>query len=400
MLGVALRCHVEKAAHQPLPLSLPVGLASIEGGMENIGVPPVLGAGPRCAETAWIRVNFSPSHAQALGQLAEVAADAAPPLPPEDLAIEADADAAGLGGGYARMHDSVSNIQRSRLLKAPLSGAGWSPPLVSVITPCLQSVDTLPDTLMGVVRAQQILRQAGEDLEHLVIDGGSQDGTQELLARHQSRYPFCRWQTDIGGGPYAAMNVGLRMALGHYCHVLNADDLLLDPDAYVAFLIRARQQNAALLLASIGYFRRPERCLRSEWIVQSPPPEQRLWHGQLRRGLHYPHPGFIAEASIYRGAGFDERYSLSADYKLMQTLLLLPGLSEHVAICTAPLVGMAEGGATSGWRSILRGKRQLAEINRDLGILAPAWRRYGHKLWLRLGRRRTPLPLPNYQGQY
>ena len=159
---------------------------------------------------------------------------------------------------------------------------------------------------MGVVRAREILQQSGEDLEHLVVDGGSQDGTQELLSRHGSRYPFCLWQTDIHGGPYAAMNVGLQLARGCYCHVLNADDLLLDPHAYVAFLIEARQRNAPLLLASIGYFRRPERKIRSEWIVHSPPPDLWLWHEQLRRGLHYPHPGFIAETSLYQATGFDE----------------------------------------------------------------------------------------------
>jgi glycosyltransferase involved in cell wall biosynthesis len=286
------------------------------------------------------------------------------------------------------------------LLNAPRSGPGWPTPLVTVITPCLQAADTLPDTLLGVVRARQILRQAGEDLEHLVIDGGSQDGTQELLARHQSKHPFCRWQTEVGGGPYAAMNVGLGMARGHYCHVLNSDDLLLDPAAYVAFLILARQQNALLLLASIGYFRRPERCLRSEWIVQFPPSDRSLWHEQLRRGLHYPHPGFIAEASIYRAVGFDERYSLSADYKCMQTLLLNQEVAERVSICQAPLVAMAEGGATSGWRAIFRGRDQLAQINRELGILAPAWRRYGRKLWLRWGRwRRLPVLLPSHQGE-
>jgi glycosyltransferase involved in cell wall biosynthesis len=343
-------------------------------------------------------VYLGSSGAQIVGQLTEVAADSAAQLPPEDLAIEADADVA-VFWGYVRVHDLFSSRQVIQLLMGLPSGFGMSPPLVTVITPCLQSADTLPDTLMGVVRAWEILQRAGEALEHLVIDGGSTDGTQELLERHASLNPFCRWQRDVGGGPYAAMNVGVEQALGRYCHVLNADDLLLDPSAYVDFLIQARQQNAALLLASIGYFRRPERCLRAEWIVRLPPSDPAVWHKQLRRGLHYPHPGFIAETSLYRATGFDERYDLSADYKLMLTLLLRPELAGRVAICSKPLVAMAEGGATSGWRAILGGKKQLAEINQDLGILAPAWRRYLGKFLLRLARRASPLSLPNYQGE-
>ena len=333
-----------------------------------------------------------------MGQLTEVAADPAAQLTPEDLVIEADADGAGFWG-TVRVHDLVSSIQGTHLLMALRSGSELSPPLVTVITPCLQSVDTLADTLMGVVRAREILQQAGEDLEHLVIDGGSTDGTQELLERHTSLHSFCRWQRDIAGGPYAAMNAGLQLARGHYCHVLNADDLLLDPGAYADFLIQGRQRNAALLLASIGYFRRPERYLRAEWIVHFPPPDLTAWHKQLRRGLHYPHPGFMAETDIYRAIGFDERYGLSADYKLMQSLLLRPELARNASICSLPLVAMAEGGATSGLRAILRGRRELAAINKDLGIQAPAWRRYWGKLWLRLARRSSPLSLPNYQGE-
>lgn len=281
----------------------------------------------------------------------------------------------------------------------PLSGTGLLRPLVTVITPCLEAASTLPDTLISVLRARQILQQAGEDLEHLVIDGGSRDGTQELLERYQARHPFFRWCTDVGGGPYAAMNAGLRLAHGHYSHVLNADDFLLDPEVYAGFLMQARQRDAVVLLASIGYFRRPERYIRSQWIVNPLPPESALWHKQLRSGLHYPHPGFIAETTVYRSAGFDERYRLSSDYKLMQSLLLQPELAQHVHICSTPLVAMAEGGATSGWRAILRGRRQLAAINDDLGILAPAWRRYWGKAWLRFRPQPSPLPLPNFNEE-
>ena len=302
-------------------------------------------------------------------------------------------------GDSVRMHDLVSIIKSLNLIMALLSGSELPPPLLTVITPCLQSVDTLSDTLMGVVRAREIMQQVGEDLEHLVIDGGSTDGTQELLEVHSSQYSFCRWQLDNGGGPYSAMNVGLEEALGRYCHVLNADDLLLDPSAYVEFLLKARQRGAALLLASIGYFRRPERYLRAHWIVRLPPSDSREWHKQLRQGLHYPHPGFMAETSLYRATSFDVRYSLSADYKLMQTLLLRPDLANQVSICSKPLVAMAEGGITGGWRAILRGKQQLAEINHDLGIVAPAWRRYLRKIWIRSARRTPSLSLPNYQGE-
>jgi glycosyltransferase involved in cell wall biosynthesis len=195
-------------------------------------------------------------------------------------------------------------------------------PLVTIITPCLNAVGTISETLMSVVQAQAVLQKDHWDLEHVLIDGGSTDGTEAVVARHAARYGFCRWTSNITGGPYAAMNVGLQQAGGCYAHVLNSDDLLLDPGAYAAFLQAGHLSRASVLLASIGYFRRPARRLRSLWLVDPIPASATEWQRQLTRGLHYPHPGFIAELGKYKQQSFDETYSLSADYKLMQSILL------------------------------------------------------------------------------
>ncbi|MFY8148267.1 MAG: glycosyltransferase [Prochlorococcaceae cyanobacterium] len=266
-------------------------------------------------------------------------------------------------------------------------------PLVTVISPCLNAAGTLPDTLASVAAARAELQRWGQDLDHLILDGGSTDGTAELVATHRAAHAFCRWIEGVGGGPYGAMNAGLAAARGHYTQVLNADDLLLDPQAWARFLVEGKRQGAAVLLASIAYFRRPERRLRSQWIVPPLPDDPGRWRLQLLRGLHYPHPGFVAETALYRAEGFDERYALSADYKLMQSLLLRPGMAPRVQICTDPLVAMAEGGATGNWRAILQGRQQLAAINRELGIQAPGWRRYLAKLRQRLVPPATRIPL-------
>jgi hypothetical protein len=114
------------------------------------------------------------------------------------------------------------------------------------------------------------------------------------------------------------------------------------------------------------------------------------WRQQLLRGLHYPHPGFISDTKIYRNQGFDENYSLSADYKLMQSILIRVGSPESTLICRQPQVAMAEGGATGNWRAMLKGRQQLAAINKELGIKASSLQRY----WGKLRQRMRPLPQP------
>lgn len=269
-----------------------------------------------------------------------------------------------------------------------------SQPLVTIITPCLNSIGTVGETLLSVLAVHNILQRHHWNLEHILVDGGSTDGTTDILAAHASRHKFCRWVANISGGPYAAMNVGLKQASGRYAHVLNSDDLLLDPSTYAAFLQAGLRSKASVLLASIGYFRRPGRHLQRLWLVDPIPSSATKWHRQLTRGLHYPHPGFIAESERYRHYSFDENYSLSADYKLMQSILLAQSPQDPPMVCHHPLVAMAEGGATGSWKAVFQGWRQLDAINRELGIQGSGARRYWSKLKQRLRPLNRPILIP------
>ena len=261
---------------------------------------------------------------------------------------------------------------------------GNQPPLITVITPCLNAIESISENLCSVLAAHQILEKAGWRLEHLVVEGGSLDGTAELVANHAAQHSYCLVTSNIKGGPYAAMNTGLRQARGSYSHVLNSDDLLLDPVAYANFVMEGHRKGATVLISSIGYFRRPAKNLKSLWIAESIPTAEGEWQHQLLSGLHYPHPGFIADTTIYKKESFNENYSLSADYKLMQTILIESAMPESTVVCRQPLVAMAEGGATGNWRAILRGRQQLAAINQELGIKASGVKRYWRKVKQRM----------------
>lgn len=261
---------------------------------------------------------------------------------------------------------------------------GNQQPLITVITPCLNAIESISENLCSVLAAHQILEKAGWKLEHLVVEGGSLDGTAELVANHVAQHSYCSVTSNIKGGPYAAMNAGLGQASGSYTHILNSDDLLLDPIAYADFVMEGHRKGATVLLSSIGYFRRPFKQIKSLWIAESIPTAEEEWQHQLLNGLHYPHPGFIAKTTIYKKEGFDERYSLSADYKLMQTILVETATPESSVVCRQPLVAMAEGGATGNWRAILKGRQQLAAINKELGIKASSVTRYWRKAMQRM----------------
>jgi len=94
-------------------------------------------------------------------------------------------------------------------------------PLVSIITPALDAVRFIPDTLASV-RDQDY-----PNIEHVVVDGGSGDGTVDLLRGA----PGVVWTSRKDAGMYDAINAGLRMARGEIVAYQNADDRYVTPDA-------------------------------------------------------------------------------------------------------------------------------------------------------------------------
>jgi glycosyltransferase involved in cell wall biosynthesis len=91
-------------------------------------------------------------------------------------------------------------------------------PLVSVVTPVLNAADTLELTLLSVSA------QTYPNVEHIVIDGGSTDGSTDILDSFRSSAQL-RWKSEPDSGMYSAINKGIELARGDYISYLNGDDL-------------------------------------------------------------------------------------------------------------------------------------------------------------------------------
>ena len=91
-------------------------------------------------------------------------------------------------------------------------------PLVSIVTPSLNRADLIESTLRSV------RSQSYPHVEHIVVDGGSTDGTLAVLRRYEGTYGL-RWISEPDHGMYSAINKGLAMARGQVLAYLNSDDL-------------------------------------------------------------------------------------------------------------------------------------------------------------------------------
>jgi glycosyltransferase involved in cell wall biosynthesis len=91
-------------------------------------------------------------------------------------------------------------------------------PLVSVITVCKNSVDTLERCLLSVQQQQY------PNIEHIILDGGSTDGSLAILDKHSNKIAF--WKSEPDNGIYDAMNKAIQFAKGDWILFLGADDFL------------------------------------------------------------------------------------------------------------------------------------------------------------------------------
>ena len=90
-------------------------------------------------------------------------------------------------------------------------------PRISIVTPTYNSEEYLEACILS------IRNQCYENLEHIIIDGGSTDGTLEIIRKYEHDYPL-RWISEPDGGMYDAINKGFSMAAGDILAWLNSDD--------------------------------------------------------------------------------------------------------------------------------------------------------------------------------
>lgn len=171
-------------------------------------------------------------------------------------------------------------------------------PLVSVVTPSLNQAEFIEQTI------ESVLAQTYPRIEHIVIDGGSGDGTLEILRR----YDHLIWLSEPDEGQSQALNKGFARAQGPICGWLNSDDWYL-PNAVEEGVEALRASGASLVYGDI------ERCdasgLNRRTIRARP---WNYWEElNAGSGLYSP-AAFFTRAALDAVGGFDESYHLAMDY--------------------------------------------------------------------------------------
>jgi len=209
----------------------------------------------------------------------------------------------------------------------------YTPIRISVVTATWNCVSTLPDCLRSVAR------QSYANIEHLVVDGGSTDGTINVINDNIGN--ISRFKSERDGGIYDALNKGIQLATGDVIGFLHADDLFATDDVLAKIGEIFGDPSICAVYGDLDYVsnRDTSKVIR-RW--RSKP----FLPGYLSWGWMPPHPTLYVRKNWYsRVGGFDVNYHISADYLFILKLFSQSDFkSVHVPDV---LVKMRLGGASN-----------------------------------------------------
>jgi glycosyltransferase involved in cell wall biosynthesis len=228
-------------------------------------------------------------------------------------------------------------------------------PSISIVTVTLNSREHIEDTIASV------RSQSYPSIEHVIVDGGSTDGTLDVIKAHEKG--LADWISEPDRGIADAFNKGLAMTSGDYVLFLNADDWLADSEAL------SRAMAAAGSLPDI-IFGDCDVVERDTGRVL-----HRLDHGwspiAFRLGRMINHPALFTHRSYFRKYGeFDTSFRISMDFEL----LLRGALQSRIVHVASVITNMRSGGVSMRHREAV-----VSEIIRAMkknGVITSPWQEW------------------------
>lgn len=181
---------------------------------------------------------------------------------------------------------------------------------VSVVTVVYNCVNTI----QGCIKS--VLGQDYDDVEYIVVDGGSKDGTLDVIKQYEGR--IAKFVSEKDNGIYDAMNKGIKMATGDVVGILNADDFFYSEDT-VSKIATAFKNNPKLeaTIADIVFVNEENDRILRHYSAKRWRPTKFAW------GYMPPHPSFFCKRELFEKLGYYKTdYKIAADYELLIRYLL------------------------------------------------------------------------------
>lgn len=172
-------------------------------------------------------------------------------------------------------------------------------PRISIVTVVWNGAATLERTIRSVEA------QTYGNIEYIVVDGGSTDGTLDIVRRHEAH--IAKWTSEKDKGIYDAMNKGIGLCTGEWVGLINADDWY-EPDAVERIVAAAQADRKAniihgdILIHYANGFAKRKHARNSGFLLK-------YWEMVLN------HPSFFVRRSFYNGRLYDPALRVSGDHQ-------------------------------------------------------------------------------------
>lgn len=214
---------------------------------------------------------------------------------------------------------------------------------------------------------ESVLGQTYHDIEYIIVDGGSTDGTMSVVNSYKSRIATIISEPDKG--IYDALNKGIALATGDVIGFMHSDDMFADATIVAQIAMAYTDSAVDTVYGDLQYVRKEDtsRVVR-HW--KSSPFELR----QLYRGWMPPHPTVYLRRTVYEQYGvFDTSFRIAADYDFM--LRIFRDNDRNTVYIPTVFVKMRVGGESNSVKNYIRKwKEDIRALKRNkiggMGVLA------------------------------
>ncbi|ATA68511.1 glycosyl transferase [Capnocytophaga cynodegmi] len=168
--------------------------------------------------------------------------------------------------------------------------------LISVITVSFNAVKTIEQTILSVIN------QTYPNIEYIIIDGGSTDGTIDIIKKYQDKIAY--WISEPDKGIYDAMNKGIYKANGDWINFMNAGDKFYDNEVLSKFFKANNLEEVDIIYGSMVIIFPKKISLKKPLPIS-----------HIERGMPFCHQSSFVKSNLYKKYLFNTTYRICADYK-------------------------------------------------------------------------------------
>ena len=217
---------------------------------------------------------------------------------------------------------------------------------ISVLTVCYNSAETIRETI------ESVKQQSRVEIEYIIVDGGSNDETLDIINEYQNLISLVISEPD--NGIYDAMNKGISHCSGDIVAILNSDDSYYDENVLYDVSKAFEESATDIVFGDLVYVDRNNvEQVKRTWKTGA------FVKGSFATGWHPPHPSFFVTRAVYEtNNDFDLNYRYAADFVLMHNLLEVK--SKSAKYLPRYCVRMREGGLTgASYKNIWKGNLEV-----------------------------------------